>query len=99
MVALGTTAEESVVPPLDVFLLFRFALSTQVRCPNAPKRQGDSSDNAESSLLHGVTLTASSLFRYDDVDFARCIVNRGGSAFGRIAVCVKLAAESAGLFR
>ena len=37
-------------------------------------------------------------FRHDDVDFARCIVNRGGSTFGRIAVCVKLAAESAGLF-
>jgi len=33
-----------------------------------------------------------------DVDFARCIVNRGGSTFGRIAVCVKLAAESACLF-
>jgi len=35
---------------------------------------------------------------HDDVDFARCIVNRGGSTFGRIAVCVKLAAESACLF-
>src|SRR5215469_18693940 len=37
-------------------------------------------------------------FRHDDVDFAHCIVNSSGSTFGRIAVCVKLAAESAYLF-
>ena len=32
------------------------------------------------------------------IDFARRVVNSGGSTFGRIAVCVKLTAESACLF-
>src|SRR6516165_3909567 len=37
-------------------------------------------------------------FRDYDVDFARRVVNSGGSTFGRIAVRVKLTAESACLF-
>ena len=37
-------------------------------------------------------------FRDYDVDFARGVVNSCGSTFGRIAVCVKLTAESACLF-
>ena len=37
-------------------------------------------------------------FRDYDVDFARGVVSSGGSTFGRIAVCVKVTAESACLF-